>query len=272
MRVARMKSRIQTLEHQFKLMESGLRKTRSYRFGRYFAASKIQANYKSLRQRRAYRNIKLASAICQRNIRAWFLRRKMAERRRRLLLGPEVLVMFRGGTFISGRPVHLLVQRCGNNYKFAAKDQQTNETYEGYVYADQVESLLKSNPEVKYYKPDCVTRFLMDNLGLVDAIPGASHELSVYNIRRVLIIHPEKGPQVPVHGIRQRNFGNILQDQYKVIQSFERIENKGKGRKQGLGLIDEAETLTSMKSFEETLFYQEKLKNEKRQKETESDV
>ena len=263
MRVARMKSRIGTLESQFKLMQSGLKKTRDYRDARYYAASKIQANYKSLSQFRVYRRILTASAVCQRNIRAWFLRRKMAEKRRRLLLGPEVLTMFSGGTFISGCPVYLLVQRCGNNYKFSANDQQTNETYVGYVYADQVDTLLQSNPDVKYYKPDCVTRFLMDNLGLVDAIPGASDELSIYNLRRVLIIHPEKGPRVPVHGIRQRNFGNILQDQYKILQSFERIEAKGKGRKQGLGLLDNTETLEPMKTLEESLFYQEKVKKDK---------
>ena len=163
---------------------------------------------------------------------------------RRKLQGLQVVEAYRGSVVISGRPLLLVAKRCGLSFKFIGYDQQTSETYVGYVYEPAVRQALKAQGgQAKPWEKDRVVEFLVSMLGLVDALPALSADLETFNKSRTLVLHVDKGSLIGTHGKRQTSFQRVLRDEMDMYRSYIKIEEKKRRRRDVRGRPDSVQVL-----------------------------
>lgn len=158
---------------------------------------------------------------------------------RRKQQGVQVVECFRGGATISGRPVLLVVKRAGQlNFKLTAYDQQTVDSYVGFIYAPAVQELLqRTNGRVKPWMKDKVVELLVASVALVDAIPNPTHELESRTRGKTIVLHPDKRGDLSTKGKVQAALNRPLRDKYKLTRKYDKILMKERAKQLGLGLV-----------------------------------
>lgn len=113
----------------------------------------------------------------------------------------------------------LVVKRAGLSFKLLAHDEQTCETYMGYVYEPAIlEMLDRNNKVIKRWQKDEVVQLLISRIALVDAVPAPTVELN--KATRVIVLHQQLGPHVPTTGVRSVSMGRVLHDQYEAMRRY----------------------------------------------------
>jgi hypothetical protein len=113
------------------------------------------------------------------HFRCFLARKRIAEERKRLFDGPQVVLMNKGGKMleISGQFLSLFIYRCNNQYKFFANNPLTNSTYIGYLYEKQLKKILSN------YNSDIIETLNGD----ITSIYSKALQLNVWQYEKLLL-------------------------------------------------------------------------------------
>jgi hypothetical protein len=143
------------------------------------AAIQIQRVVKGSLLRKEIRKWNYIMIKIQCRFRCFLAKKRIAEERKRLFDGPQVVLMNKGGKMleISGQFLCLEVYRCNNQYKFLANNPLLNSTYIGYLYEKQLKKILQN------YNSDVIETLNGD----ITSIYSKALQLNVWQYEKLLL-------------------------------------------------------------------------------------
>ncbi|KAH8049421.1 hypothetical protein JL722_11952 [Aureococcus anophagefferens] len=149
---------------------------------------------------------------------------KLEEEARRKLEGAHVEAVYSKGRTVSGTYLMLTVKRCGLNFKFVGQDMEQCLAYFGYVHAPAVLKLLDNwhaaHPKdpIRKWQHKRVLQLLLDNVALVSPITAPTAELANLDVRRALVVDPDRGAKIAGPGLQEKALDRLLKDTKKCLR------------------------------------------------------
>ena len=199
-------------------------------------AARIQAGARGRFCRDDIRKMRWAADYLQRIARGARARAKAKEEARRGVEGAKVETVFAAGRRVSGADLVLTVARCGLNFRCVGQDVARGTTHKGIIPRDAVLRLLQQDnaahpdrPPVRPGQAHRVLAVLLDNLALVDPIPGVPRQLCTGD--KVLVCESGRGHEVAGAGLAARRMGRLLADSRTSLKEHnEKVAKKNAAR------------------------------------------
>lgn len=210
---------IQSARLAIRRAEAHLRRLRLHR-----AAAYLQSQTRGAQRRHLMEVQQRAVLHLQRRARGTRARKKLEEEARRKLEGARVEAVYSEGRTVSGTYLMLTVKRCGLNFKFVGQDMEQCLAYFGYVHAPAVLKLLENwhaaHPKdpIRKWQHKRVLQLLLDNVALVSPITAPTAELANLDVRRALVVDPDRGAKIAGPGLQEKALDRLLKDTKKCLR------------------------------------------------------
>lgn len=245
-RFRRLYARAKEISRQRELVTKKRLALEALRETRIKMASKIQAKVRRFLWRRLMKKLHRAARYIQCCARCRIARKKVAERRRRRDMGPEVVEMLRRAVTVGKLSFTLIMYRCGDNYRMAGHDMVNNAIYEGSLHRPEVIRLIEDhNSKIKglglaaskqrvylqnYYS---VAELIVSRLGVAPAMSAVTTTLGAVapGAKKLCLVAVPTASPSGNNIEKVANLGRILKDQAHIVERYNKLlEAKHKQR------------------------------------------
>ena len=237
-RFRRLYARAKEVSRQRELVTKKRLALEALRETRIKMASKIQAKVRRFLWRRLMKKLHRAARYIQCCARCRIARKKVAERRRRRDMGPEVVEMLRRAVTVGKLSFTLIMYRCGDNYRMAGHDMVNNAIYEGSLHRPEVIRLIEdhnskinglglvaSKQRVYLQNYYSVAELIISRLGVATAMSAVTTTLGAVAPgakKLCLVVVPTASPSG--NNIEKvKNLGRILKDQAHIVERYNKL-------------------------------------------------